>query len=218
MSNASVREIVILGAAGDAAVVAESVKAANIDRLVGLLDDSRLKDCMVHGLPILGTLDDWAALPSHVFFIAALHKVKHMRARVARLAELRIPAERWVSVVDCSARVARDARVGRGVYLGPNVVVQPGAVLGDHVSVRAGANIGHDAQVGEYCYLGPNATLCGTTVMERGSHLGPNSCMVDGQRLGAFAVVGVCSAVTKTLPACGIYFGVPAVRIGTVAP
>lgn len=218
-SSIAIKKLVILGAGGDAAVTAESVRAAPGQWVLeGFLDDRLPAGTEVHGARVLGPVDSWSDLAPQVQFLSALHKIKQMESRSARIEALGIPTERWATVADPTARVAGGTRIGHGVFLGPNVVVQPGSSIGDHVSIRAGANIGHDCSVASFCYIGPNATLCGNASMERGSHLGPNSCVADGQCVGAFAVVGMSSAVTKRLPEHGVYFGVPAVKIGTTKP
>lgn len=212
------RKIVILGGPGDGAVIAATLaalrdKSENSWELVGFLNDSIEKGKEIDGVPVLGNLDVWRSLPADVQVIAALHKVRQMKARVTRIESLGIPSQRWGNVIDPTARVSKECLIGVGSFLGPNVVVQPGARIGSHVSVRAGANIGHDVMVGDYCYIGPNSTLCGRSAMLVGAHLGPNSCVADGVQLGMYSVVGISSAVTKHVPEGHVVFGVPARRI-----
>lgn len=209
-------KIIILGAAGDGCVVASTLQrgtAGGVQTLSGFLDDAKPVGDFVQGIAVLGRLDEWHALHGEHLFVSALHKVKQMPLRIERILSLGIPRVRWTNVIDPTTRIASDALLGVGVYIGPNVVIQPGVRIGDHVSIRAGANIGHDAHIGAYCYVGPNSTLCGNSSMEIGAHLGPNACIVDGQQIGEFSVVGACSAVTKFLPPFAVYFGVPAVRV-----
>jgi sugar O-acyltransferase (sialic acid O-acetyltransferase NeuD family) len=213
------KEIVILGGPGDGVVVAATVSECEMlgtMRLAGFLNDALQKGDHVDGVPVLGRLEDWNCLPGDYVFIAALHKIKQMENRAKRIGALGIPADRWASVIDPAARVSRGVEIGHGTFVGPNVVLQPGARLGNHVSIRGGANLGHDVLVGDYCYIGPNATLCGRSWMESGAHLGPNSCIADGVSMGEFSVVGIASAVTKRVPPRHLYFGVPARKISVL--
>jgi sugar O-acyltransferase (sialic acid O-acetyltransferase NeuD family) len=214
--------IVILGGPGDGVVVAEAVldmaAGGQPVRLAGFLNDALPVGARVHHAEVLGTLEDWPRLDPATRFIAALHKVKRMEERAQRIASLAIPDERYISVFHPSAVIARDVEVGAGSFFAAHVVVQPGSYVGRHVSVRAGANLGHDSRVEDFCYIGPNATLCGRTVMGAGAHLGPNSVVADGQRVGRYSVVGVCSAVTKTVPDRAVCLGVPARVFATLAP
>ncbi|OYY17338.1 MAG: hypothetical protein B7Y59_12635 [Burkholderiales bacterium 35-55-47] len=212
------KKIVILGGPGDGVVIAASLAFQNNNsdthwELVGFLNDAIEKGSFINGVAVLGKLEDWRTLPDDTYFISALHKVRQMKVRASRVQSLGIPLQRWGSVIDSTARVSKNCLTGVGSYLGPNVIVQPGAKIGNHVSIRGGANIGHDVVIEDYCYIGPNSTLCGRSSMLKASHLGPNSCLADGVRLGLHSVVGIGSAVTKHVPDNHIVFGVPASRI-----
>jgi sugar O-acyltransferase (sialic acid O-acetyltransferase NeuD family) len=209
--------IAILGGPGDGAVVAQAIHdmaaAGHLVALSGFLNDKLSTGTLVHGFPVLGTLTEWRKTNTETRFISALHKVKQMESRSRRILELAIPEDRWISVIHPTARIANDVQIGYGSFLGQYVVVQPGARIGHHVSVRAGANIGHDAVLEDFTYMGPNSTLCGRAILLKGAHLGPNAVVVDHKRVGCYAVVGVCSAVTKNVPDREVCFGLPARKI-----
>lgn len=215
------KPVVILGGPGDGVVVARSIEERGRQqadlRVAGFLNDVLPSNSLIGGLPVLGRLEDWHRLPEAFSFIAALHKVKQMEARAVRILGLGIPEARWASVVDPAASIADDAAIGHGSFIGPHAVVQPGCRIGNHVSIRAGANLGHDVSLADFAYVGPNATLCGRARMERGAHLGPNACVADGKVVGEFAVVGICSAVTKNVPGRAVVIGVPARRVSGLA-
>ena len=208
------RRIVVLGGPGDGEVVAEVVRACaaagEAIELVGFLNDALAKGDTVAQAPVLGVLEDWATLSESVVFYPALHKVKQMRSRAQRIAGLGIPEERWTSIIHPDARIAADARIGAGTFVAAYASVQPGASIGRFSSIRAGANIGHHALVGEFCYVGPNCSLSGRAVLEEGAHLAPNAAVAEGVTVGRYAVVGLCSAVTRNVPGHAVYIGVPA--------
>jgi acetyltransferase EpsM len=216
--NASTH-IVILGAGGDALVVAEGVRqAAEAGQplaLAGFLDDNSVGQS-IDGVPVLGRLDAWPALDPDVRFVPAIHKIKQMHARMRRLRELDIPAHRWRSVVHPSASIARSAIIEEGVFLAANVVVQPHAAVGRFASIRAGASLGHDAVCGAGAYMGPSSTLCGKAQLLEGAHLGPNAVVIDGVVVEPYAVVGAGTVATKRIPSFEVHLGVPARRIGGV--
>jgi sugar O-acyltransferase (sialic acid O-acetyltransferase NeuD family) len=213
--------IVILGAGGDALVVAEAIRqaaeAGQSLKLTGFLDDN-LVGQTVDELPVMGRLDEWSELSADVCFVLALHKVRQMHKRAALVAALNIPEARWARIIHPSAVVARSARIASGAFLAANVVVQPNACIGHNVSIRAGASIGHDAICGDYAYVGPNATLCGKARLGEGAHLGPNSVIVDGVTVEPYAVVGAGTVATKRVPSFEVHFGVPARKVLDIKP
>lgn len=208
--------VVILGAAGDARVVAETVRSCEAHgqpvALRGYLDDA-LVGQQVDGSPVLGGLRDWGRLDPETRFVLALHKVRQMHRRQALVESLAIPMERWTVIAHPTAVIARDARIRAGAFLAAHVVVQPSAAIGHCATIRAGANIGHDAACGDFSYVGPNATLCGKAVLGKGAHLGPNSVIVDGMVVEEFSVIGAGSVATKRVPSFEVHFGVPAKKV-----
>jgi len=212
--------IVILGGRGDGMVVLQVARdwiAAGADEAVlGFLNDDFAEGAQLDGLPVLGALSDWRRLHEGASFISALHKVKQMEARAGKIKSLGIPDSRFATVIHPTACVADDVQLGVGTFLAAHSVVQPGARIGRHVSIRAGANIGHDAVIEDFAYVGPNATLSGRAILQTGAHLGPNAAVLDQRRVGRYAVVGLCSAVTRDIPDREIWMGVPARRISSV--
>lgn len=208
------QHIVILGGSGDGMVALEGLRQMQAMGLpvrpVGFLNDAMPKGDMLAELPVLGRLDDWTALPEHMLLLPALHKLKAMPQRTRRLAGLQVPAHRWASLIHPTAVVAAGSGPGPGSYVGPYVVIQPGARLGAFLSLRAGANVGHDCELGDFVYMGPNSVLCGRAVLERGVHLGPGAVITDEIRVGEFSVVGAASAVSRQLPSAVLAMGNPA--------
>lgn len=211
--------IVILGAGGDALVVAESVlkgqMAGQSITLAGFLDD-RLKGTTIYGKQVLGGLDDWTRLDTAMRFVPAIQKVKDAARRAARLEDLQVPAERWISVVHPQAAIASDVVIGNGAFIASCVTVQPGGRIGHFASLRAGAVLGHDCQIMDHAYVGPNAVMCGNCVLERGAHLGPGAVLLDHKVMGEFSVAGIGTAVTKNVAARTVVFGNPAKRVGFI--
>jgi sugar O-acyltransferase (sialic acid O-acetyltransferase NeuD family) len=212
--------VVILGGPGDGIVVAEAIaqsQAALGLSLVGFLNDRLLIGETIGGVKVLGPFEAWSELPADVRFLPAIHKVKDMTRRMARIESLRIPDDRWASVVHHTAMIADDVSIGCGSFVGQYVTIQPGARIGRFASLRAGANIGHDAVVHEFAYVGPNAVLCGRASLGVGAHLGPNGVIVDAKVVGDLVVVGAGSVVTKKVADRTVVMGNPAQKVGAVA-
>lgn len=214
-----IRPVVVLGGRGDGVTIAETIRDAERAgmgiALYGFLDDGQPVGSLSYGgKPVLGRLDDWASLPPEVGFIPAIHKVKDMPARVARIEGLGIPEDRWIAVRHPLTVVAEDAEIGVGSFMASFVSVHAGAKVGRFASLRSSAVMGHDSTIGDHAYVGPNASLCGRAHMERGACLGPNAVLLTEKTMGEFSIAGIASAVTKDVPPYRIVFGAPAAKIG----
>jgi UDP-3-O-[3-hydroxymyristoyl] glucosamine N-acyltransferase len=71
-----------------------------------------------------------------------------------------VPSEvRYPAGIHPTATISGDAEVGEGVFIGPNVVIEPGARIGARSILGAGTYIGHDSRVGDDCHLSPHVTI-----------------------------------------------------------
>jgi len=116
------------------------------------------------------------------------------------------------------ARVNNGARVGPWARLRPGAVVGSGAHVGNFVEIKksrlgSGAKVNHlsyigDAEVGAGVNVGAGVITCNydgfnkhPTVMGPGAFIGSNVNLVAPVRVGAGAVVGAGSTITKNVPA-----------------
>ena len=167
------------------------------------------------GAPVLGTFSQWRELSDNVGFVAPLHKVKEMPARVSTVSALGVPGQRWATIIDPRSAIAHDAVIGHGCFVGPFATVGPGARVGCHAVVRAGAHVSHDCTVGDFAFVGTNAVVCGYAVLGEGAYLAPNATIRDGCRVGAFSIVGLGSVVVKDVADFAVVAGAPARSTGS---
>lgn len=69
------------------------------------------------------------------------------------------PAPAYPTGVHPTAVVSPEAKLGRDVHVGPLVVIEPGAAVGDRTILMAGVYVGHGAEIGEDGRLYPGVTL-----------------------------------------------------------
>jgi acetyltransferase EpsM len=214
------KRIVILGGLGDGTVVLSGlhdlIENGEDLSVLGFLNDRQAKGEQIENVPVLGSLDDTKEYVhlDDVFFISALLKAKEAYARSQKIENLRIPIGKFYTLIHPRATIARSAKIGLGTYVGPNVVVMPKVIIGNHCSFRTSVNIGHDCIIGHFAYVGPNATLSGGVVLGDGVHVGPNACIRERVKCGTFSVIGMGSVVLRDVPESCIVFGNPA-RVNT---
>jgi len=205
--------VVIVGAGGHAAVVADALLAAG-RAVLGFVDSDPSKvGSHVLGLPVLG---DDSALQAHgadaielVNGLGGIGEASTLRRRAA--VQRRLEGEGWhfARVLHPAAVVSVHARLNPGCQVLAGSVVQPLATIGAGAIVNTRAVVEHDAWVGAFAHVGPGAVLCGNVRLGTGAHVGAGATVRQGVTLGDEVVVGIGAAVVRSCSA-GVLVGVPA--------
>lgn len=210
------KRIIILGGQGDGVVIAsaiEDLRAFNKDVVpYGFLNDFDPPGTKIANLPVLDKTENARKFleQKDIYFISALLKVKESFQRSQKVENLKIPIERYFTLIHPHATVSKSAKVGNGTFVGPHANIMPDAIIGTHCSFRASANVGHECIIGNYCYMAPNSTLSGRVNLGNGVHIGPNASVLEGVNIGSYSVIGIGSVVLKDIPDFVIAFGYPA--------
>jgi sugar O-acyltransferase (sialic acid O-acetyltransferase NeuD family) len=208
--------VIVVGAGGHAAVVADALIAAG-RTVLGFVDGDPAKaGTRLLGLPVLG---DDSALAAHrgagielangLGGAGSLASVELGTTR--RRVQRRLSGEGWTftDVRHPSATIARSAELGPGVQVLAGAVVQPCARVGAGAIVNTRAVVEHHAQVGDFAHIAPGAVLCGAVHVGEESHVGAGAVVRQGIQLAARVVVAAGAAVTRDVHS-GVVAGVPA--------
>lgn len=121
--------------------------------------------------------------------------------------------------------VSRGAHIGEGVVIGQNVFVGGGVRIGDRTKIQNNVSVYAGVEIAEEVFLGPSCVFTNVmnprahverkdafspTRVERGASIGANATIVCGTTVGAYALVGAGSVVTRSVPAHRVVYGNPA--------
>ena len=109
-----------------------------------------------------------------------------------------------------SARVPKSTKIGKGVYIGPHVVLGGGCIIGNHVIINRTAHIGHHVILSDYVTVNPGANIGGMSVIGNGSYIAMGSIVLNNLEIGSGVVVGAGAVVTKEFGNDVQLLGVPA--------
>jgi sugar O-acyltransferase (sialic acid O-acetyltransferase NeuD family) len=203
--------IVIIGAGGHAAVVADALLAAG-EQVLGFTDSAIARyEHALCGVRVLGddhVLD--AYTPNTLALANGIGGVGSVAVRLTVQQRLQASGWRFVNVRHPAAIVSPFARISGGAQLLAASVVQAGAEVGEGCIVNTAAVVEHDVTLGAWVHIAPRALVCGDVAIGARSHIGAGAIVRQGIRLGEQTVVGAGAVVVRDFAGGGLLVGVPA--------
>jgi sugar O-acyltransferase (sialic acid O-acetyltransferase NeuD family) len=213
-----VRPILIVGAGGHGAVLADALLAAG-EPVIGMTDRaSALHDTQVCGVRVIG--DDSALsayAPLSVFLVNGIGTVGSPRdaARWTRQRALADAGWEFASVRHPSAVISRFAAIANGAQLMAGCVVQVGATVGVGAIVNSAAVIEHGTTIGAWSHVAPGAVVCGDVSVGQRSLIGAGAVVRQGIAIGDDCVIAAGAVVVRDVASGSLVRGVPAAESAT---
>ena len=130
------------------------------------------------------------------------------------------------------SQVRENARLGQNCILGKGVYIDAGVSIGNNVKIQNYVSVYHGVTIEDGVFIGPHVCFTNDlrprainpdgslkaaddweltpTLIRRGASLGANSTIRCGVTIGAWAMVGAGSVVTRDVPEHGLVWGNPA--------
>lgn len=209
------RPVIVVGAGGHGAVVADALLAEG-RTVLGFVDAKPGVAAPLPGLAVLGPDDSLD--PDGGYDLAnGIGGTGAGAGRSPRQAvQMRLENRgfHFTGVRHPSAVVSAHASVADGVQLLARSVVQAGARIEAGAIVNTGVIIEHGCRMGAFTHCASGAILCGDVEVGEGAHIGAGAVIRQGVRLEPGVVVGAGAVVLEAGDGEGMLVGVPARRRG----
>jgi sugar O-acyltransferase (sialic acid O-acetyltransferase NeuD family) len=202
--------IIIWGASGHAAVVADAVRARGVLLVIGFLDDDPAKtNTPCYGSTILGTRDHLAALKhaGHHRIIFGFGDCHARRTLAAVIAEHGLSP---TTVIHPSATISPTAEIAEGAFVNAGAIVNARSRIGAHAIINTAAVVDHDCRIGDFAHIAPGAKLAGGVTIGAEAWIGLGACILENRTIGEAAIIGAGAVVVHDIPARATAYGVPA--------
>ena len=201
------KRLLIIGAGGHGAVVADAALESGNWTEIALLDDNP-PGASVLNWPVVGGLED---LNKHLDAdTEAVVAVGDNERRLNILDSIASNSGVLVSVVHPRACVSRSAAIRTGSVLCAGAIVNARASLGSGCIVNTGATVDHDCVIGDGVHISPGANLAGGVIVGDCAWIGIGAAIKEGTQIGRDAVVGAGAAVISDVADGEKVGGVPA--------
>lgn len=114
------------------------------------------------------------------------------------------------TLVHPSASIGPDVLLGAGSIVCAQASLTTNITVGRHVHIDRVVTIGHDAVIEDFVTLHPAGVVSGAVRIGTRARMGTNASVLQGLRLGADAVIGAGSVVTRDVAEGSTVLGVPA--------
>ena len=205
-------KIVICGARMDAnaGVVLQVIEQYALYNVVGFVDDDvRLHNTMIQGIPVLGGIDELLIkIPAGTvgFFVASgSNEFREKCFAFFSLNNLSL-----VNVIHPSAVISSTTLLGKGIFVGANVVTTNNVRVGDGVILNTSSTLDHDNIVGDFVNISPGCHTSGRVKIENKVFMGTGVVVLPDITIYERAIVGAGAVVTKNVERGTTVVGVPA--------
>lgn len=209
----SMRDLIIVSAGGLTRELITPIRAAGRYCPRGILDDDpELTGHWVHGVPVLGPVEQIKDHPAEAVLVA-IGRGRTRREIVDRLAGLGVEEGRYATVIDPRTILSESCLVGPGSIVLAGTVLTADVVVGHHVVIMPNVTITHDDVIEDFATLCAGVSLGGGVRVGAAAYLGMNASVRESRIVGSGALLGMGAAAITDIPAGEVWAGVPARRL-----
>ena len=202
------RKLLIIGAGGHGAVVANVADEMEVFTEIAFLDDGGILQCL--RFPVIGKTQDISQyVQEYEFFVAIGNGVTRKKV----MENIQALGGTIATLIHPKAVIAKGVTLGEGTVVMAGAVIEPRAQVGKGCIVNTSSSLNHDVVLGDFVHVAVGAHLAGTVKVGDICWIGIGAVIKNNVNVCSQAFIGAGCVVIKDINEVGTYVGVPAKRI-----
>jgi len=118
-----------------------------------------------------------------------------------------------VSLIHSGCMISSSVKIGLGVVIMPNVVVNANSIIKDGVILNTSCVIEHENVIENFVHISPNVALAGDVQIGKYTHIGIGANIIQGVNIGKNNIIGAGAVVIHNIENNKKLVGIPAREI-----
>lgn len=205
------KKILLIGGGGHCRSVLDTLLEANEYDDIGIIDAASKIGQEIFGIKYIGSDDDLKRLyyEGYKYAFITLGSVGNTELRQNIAKDIADMGFIVPNIISTSAAVGKEVKLGSGVYIGKNSVINCYTVVDDFCIINSGAVIEHDCTIGKFVHAASGCVICGQVVVGSSTHIGANSTIRQGIKIGENSIIGAGSVVVTNIKSSTVAYGNP---------
>ena len=158
------------------------------------------------GLSYLGDILTYNPQPNDIFLLG----VGDPEIKVRIVERLTALGAEFANIIHISAVLSTNARIGKGVIIGPHSYIATHSEIGNYTSINSLTGIGHDAKVGDFCTISSQVDVMGNVVICPQAFIGSGARIMPGVTIGHNSKIGAGALIVRSVRPDTTMFSAPA--------
>ena len=211
------KHLILVGGGGHCQSVIDVIATTGTWTIAGILDVPHKVGKRVLGYDIIGTEAQVPSLIKEHHFLITVGQIQTSEPR-ARLFELiRQAGGVLPTIISLHAYVSPHATLGEGSVVMHRALINAGASVGVNSIINSQALIEHGTRIGSHCHVATGAIINGDCQIGDHTFVGSRAVVLQGLTIGEHIIVGAGAVVTQSLTEPGVYVGIPARKVRSIA-
>jgi len=208
-------DILLIGGGAHAQSMIDSIKSLKRFNIVGIIERKDKINTRVLGIEIIGEDQDLVYFFDQGVRNAAIAvgSIGRTESRKKIYEECKKIGYNFPNIIDESAVLASDVRMGEGNFIGKGVVINSNVRIGSACIINTATVLEHGNKIEDFVHVAPGCVLCGNVWVKENTHIGAHSTVLQNIIIGKDTLIGAGRLVLKHIASNQLAYGSPAKEV-----